>query len=122
PLSASIAESAQAHERPVAVALTVPDSERNLLNGPWRVSGVFAVHDTDSHLGNAGSRVVTIDTERVRAAMLSVEAWRPGRGVGQSTDPAFEYFLHTLSCPSLILGKPAGRPPLASLDSTCNLR
>jgi hypothetical protein len=122
PIRASIAESARAHERPIAVALTVPDTERNLLRGPWRVSGIFALHDSSSHLGNAGSRVVTIDTERVRGAMLSVEAWRRGRTVMPSTDPAFEYFLHTLSCPSLILGKTADRPALASLDSTCNLR
>jgi len=122
PISASIAKSALAHERPVAVALTVPETDRNLLSGSWRVSGVFAVHDADGHPGDTGSRVVTVDTERVRAAMLSVDAWRRGRGVLPSTDPAFEYFLHTLSCPSLILGKTADRPPLASLDSTCNLR
>jgi hypothetical protein len=125
-VSASIAESARAHERPVAVALTVPDSERNLLSGAWRVSGIFAVHDSSllsgSHLEGGSSRVFYVDTQRVRGAMLSVEAWRRGRQAQPSTDPAFEYFLHTLSCPSLILEKPTNTPALASLDSTCNLR
>jgi Protein of unknown function (DUF2723) len=126
PISRSIAESARAHDRPVAVALTVPDSERNLLTGMWKVNGVFVVQDSTSpqenHLETDRSRVVSIDTERVRAAMFTVEAWRKGRGVQPSTDPAFESFLHTLSCPSLILGRTATGPALTSLDSTCNPR
>ncbi len=125
-LSRSIAELARAHARPVAVALTVPDSERNLLIGPWKVSGIFAVSSSRqsqiSHLENVGSRVVSVDSERVRGALRAVEGWRRGRQVQPSTDPAFDYFLHTLSCPSLILARTANGPPLASLDSTCNPR
>jgi hypothetical protein len=54
--------------------------------------------------------------------MQSIESWRRGRAARPSIDPVNEDFLHTLSCPSLILDQSAKRLPVASLDSTCNLR
>ena len=125
-IAADIARSAGAHRRPVAVALTVPASERNLLNRLWTVSGIFAVSgEPSSNVSNglnSNSTVVRVDSQRLREAMLSIEEWRRGRTARRSIDPVDDDFLHTLSCPSLILDQSAKRLPVASLDSTCNLR
>ena len=121
-----IARAATARGRPVAVALTVPAGDRDRLNSKWIVSGVYVLADSRATDNNnrldQRSTVVEVDSERVRQAMLAIEAWRRGRTARPSTDPVDDDFLHTLSCPSLILDRSAKRPALASLDSTCNLR
>jgi hypothetical protein len=125
-VASEISRAAAARARAVAVALTVPTAERNLLADLWTVSGVFAVANTSSFNDatglNANSMVVVVDSQRLRQAMQSIERWRRGRTARPSIDPVNDDFLHTLSCPSLILDQSAKRLPAASLDSTCNLR
>ena len=90
------------------------------LGDALRASGInaadaLAVQAIYATAGQSGSH-------RIVSAMRAIEAWRKGQVVRPSTDPTNEYFLHTLSCPSLILEHRAKAPVQASLDSTCNLR
>jgi hypothetical protein len=117
-----VAHAAIVDQRPVAVALTVPAEERNLLNNTWTVYGMYALSNTSDAGLNSNSVVIRVDSERVRRTMLSIEGWRRGRTARRSTDPVNDDFLHALSCPSLILDRSAKRLAVASLDSTCNLR
>jgi hypothetical protein len=118
----AIAGDAAAQHRPVAVALTVPGSDRSLISNGWTVSGIYATMTARSVPSKFISEVVEADTARIRGAKNAIETWRRGRGLRPSTDPTNEYFLHTLSCPSLILDRALKLPVPASLDSTCNLR
>jgi hypothetical protein len=118
----AIAGDAAAQHRPVAVALTVPGSDRSLINNAWTVSGIFALTPALNVSSRFVSEVVEADTARIRGAKNAIDSWRRGRSVRPSTDPTNEYFLHTLSCPSLILDRALKVPVPASLDSTCNLR
>jgi hypothetical protein len=114
-----LARAAAAKRLPVAVALTVPASDRAQLKQNWTVSGVYMLSTGQS---NGVSTVVDVDSQQVRAAMRVIEEWRKGGSAKPSTDPTNEYFLTTLSCPSLMLDRGAKLPAAASLDSTCNLR
>jgi hypothetical protein len=111
---------------PVALSLTVPASDRDELKRQWMVSGVYLVSvgqesPTNSQSGSA-STALAVDSQRTAAAVRAIDSWRKGRASKPSTDPTSEYFLHALSCPSLILEHRAKAPVQASLDSTCNLR
>jgi hypothetical protein len=121
-----LARAASAKRMPVAVALTVPATDRDQLMTSWTVSGVYmladATYGASNGQSNNVSRVVAIDSQRVRAATHVIEEWRKGRVAKASTDPTNESFLNTLSCPALILDRRAKPPAAASLDSTCNLR
>src|SRR5438874_12001267 len=125
-LSRRIADAARRGGRPVAVAMTVPASDRNQIKYHWKVSGVVLVADT-SMLSipkplKPFITVFSIDTAGTRASAAAIESWRAGRAPHPAIDPVHEYFFSVLRCPSLVLGAAPSKAQLASLDSVCNLR
>jgi hypothetical protein len=123
-LSRGIADAARRLGRPVAVAVTVPASDRSQLRGPWTVIGTSLVR-ADGAVGlenqKRTSTQVTVDTVLTTAAASSIENWRRGRTVHPAIDPVHDYFLRVLGCPSLVLLREPSKAQLASRDSTCNL-
>jgi hypothetical protein len=120
-----IAESAMAQHRPVAVATTVPASDRNRIYNYWTVIGVSLVaRDSKSAAENPidSSSLVIADTSSLRRTAASINSWRQGREAHGATDPVHEYFLKVLSCPGQRLEMVTRNPPLSSLDSLCNPR
>ena len=123
--AARIASDARAAGRPVAVSLTVLPEDRIRLSKSWTVTGMVAVDRSISHMPDSlrqlGSEVISVDTQKVRAAAQRLGAWALGRTPRQQPDAISEYFSRVLGCPSLVLSpqSPARR---ASLDSLCNLR
>ena len=117
--SSDIAASARRAGRPVAVALTVPHSERIRLGGPWVVTGLAAIEDPTS---NTTKTVVRLDSARIAAVAARIDSTLGGRVPRSAADPVHDYFLRVLSCPRLSIAKTRSTAQLASLDSTCNLR
>jgi hypothetical protein len=117
--SADIATSARRFGRPVTVALTVPDSERVRLGGPWVVTGLAAIEDRTS---NTTKGAVRLDSVRIAAVAARIDSTLGGRVPRSAPDPVHDYFLRVLSCPRLSIAKTRSTAQLASLDSTCNLR
>jgi hypothetical protein len=116
--SADIAASARRVGRPVAVALTVPDTERARLGGPWVVTGIVAIEEPAP---NVAKGVVRLDSARIAAAAARIESALRGRVARSAPDPIHDYFLRVLSCPRLSIAQTRSNAQLASLDSTCNL-
>jgi hypothetical protein len=117
--SADIAASARRLGRPVAVALTVPATERERLGGPWVVTGVAAIEDPTPDAPRTGVR---LDSARIASAATRIESTLRGRVPRSAPDPIHDYFLRVLSCPRLSIAPTRSNAQLASLDSTCNLR
>jgi hypothetical protein len=124
-LSARIAAGARGLGRPVAVAVTVPASERNQLGHDWMDIGMVYLDQTTS-AGAANQRdkflsVTRLDSSAMRRAAAMIDPWRRGKNVRESLDPVHADFFSLLSCPHLA-DRTLGTPQLASLDSTCNHR
>jgi hypothetical protein len=122
PDAAHIAAVARGIGRPVAVALTVPPEERQLLAISWNVIGDVALDSYSQAPSKRSLRVIYIDRPAVEAEASRIERWRRGRTTHESTDPVHDYFLRVLSCPRLMLDPHPSNAQLASLDSICNLR
>src|SRR5439155_12762368 len=89
-LAQRIADAARAIGRPVAVAMTVPDSERNYISDKWRVIGVPMVSPSGSdaiNIRHHDGSSVTIDSTRTLAAVILIDAWRHGHSVHEAPDP-----------------------------------
>jgi hypothetical protein len=123
-LSRGIADAAQQLGRPVAVAVTVPASDRSQLRGPWTVIGTSLLR-AGSAVGfdnqKRASTHVTVDTVLTTAAVSAIENWRRGRAAHPAIDPVHDYFLRVLACPDLVLQRELSKSQLAARDSTCNL-
>jgi hypothetical protein len=117
--SAGIAASARRIGRPVAVALTVPDTERVRLGGAWVVTGVVAIEEPTL---NSARGAVRLDSARIAASAARIDSALRGRVPRPAPDPIHDYFLRVLSCPRLSIAATRSNAQLASLDSTCNLR
>lgn len=115
--SAEIAASARRLGRPVAVALTVPDSERVRLGGPWRVVGLAAIEDRTL----APSTALYLDSARLRTASAKIDSSLRGRVPRAAPDPVHDYFFRVLACPRAAIAAQRPAEQLVSLDSTCNL-
>jgi hypothetical protein len=122
PSASHIAAIARGLGRPVAVALTVPPEDREPLAISWNVIGDVAIDSYSLEASKRSLRTISIDRPAVQAQAKRIDAWRRGRGIGESTDPVHDYFLRVLSCPQLMLEPKPSSVQLASLDSTCNLR
>ncbi|HEY9227916.1 MAG TPA: DUF2723 domain-containing protein, partial [Gemmatimonadaceae bacterium] len=123
--SRDLAASASRMGRPVAVALTVPDTERSRLANHWNVIGLSALAagpaDEVGMVRADAEQHIAIDSTKVLKAAAAVAAWARGRDARPAIDPVHEYFLRVLSCPAHTLTRTL-TPQVASLDSTCNLR
>ena len=119
-----VAASAARQGRPLAVAMTVPASDRDIMSRTWTVIGPVLFSSPDA-IGLSPSperpEVIRIDTTATRAAATAFDGWRRGRSVRPAIDPVNEYFMKTLSCPGLSLVESPSVAQRASLDSTCNL-
>jgi hypothetical protein len=118
-----LAAMARGEGRPVAVAITVEQPDREHLAINWTLLGhvmldPYSLEPSKQHL-----RVISIDTSAVRRAVRRVDSLLHGAGrVRPSTDPVNEYFSDVLTCPRKVLDPKAANVQLASLDSLCNLR
>jgi hypothetical protein len=120
-----IAENAKSAGRPVAVALTVSQGERNHLSNNWKVIGMSAISDAgstrpDNRIDTAKT-VISVDRIATGRARDAIESWRAGRSAHQALDPVHEYFLRVLSCPGRALEPAPSNAQLDSLASLCNL-
>jgi hypothetical protein len=115
--STAIAASARRLGRTVAVALTVPDSERVRLGGPWRVIGLSAIEDASMASGPA----LQLDSARLRTIAARISAALRGRVPRSAPDPVHEYFFRVLSCPQLSIASQRSPEQLVAVDSTCHL-
>jgi hypothetical protein len=125
-LGRRIAENAENAGRPVAVALTVSEDERNHLGSRWKVIGLSAIADVggaspDNHIDTTKT-VTTVDRLATARARDAIESWRAGRLAHQTLDPVHEYYLRVLSCPGRALEPAPSNAQLDSLASLCNLR
>ncbi len=124
-LSARIAAVARAAGRPVAVAVTVPAGDRNRLGRDWKDIGfVYMSLDDADEPDNQQDKlfsVIRLDSAAMRQAAAAIDPWLAGKTLRESLDPVHGDFFSLLSCPHLA-DRSRGRPQLASLDSTCNLR
>jgi len=82
--SADIAASARRAGRPIAVALTVPDSERVRLGGPWVVTGLAAIEEPTS---NSTKSAVRLDSARITAEAARIDSMLGGRVPRSAPDP-----------------------------------
>jgi len=120
-----VADRARALGRPVAVALTVPKTDRATLGDRWISVGLVALEPGQGALtGDLDSSWsdIPIAVDPTKRARDSIEKWLDARSVHPALEPVHEYFGDVLSCPRLALEKPPSAPQLAKLDSLCNLR
>ena len=106
--SARIARRATELGRPVAVAMTMPASERARLGDNWGVSGLV-------YVANGGDSAKTI-----RIANL-VQQRVPESEVRPAIDPVHIYYRRVLECPKQLLAH-ARDTTSVQLDSACNYR
>ena len=126
-LEARIADGARRLRRPVAVALTVPAANRNLLGGSWKVTGLDAVEVQPSNrrndsLTDSSPMTTVVDSTATRRWADQIGRWSRGRRPREAVDPVHEYFGRVLECPAWIADSTPSRRRIVSLDSLCNLR
>jgi hypothetical protein len=114
-----VAERARERERPIAVAITVDSSRRELLGGQWSLHGLAYVRPTTASRVHVGD--TDVDTAAARAFVRRFGATRAARD-SESIDPAPAAFLTLLSCPATALAAAGGEAPPDSLDSRCKLQ
>jgi hypothetical protein len=117
---AQVAAEARRQNRPIAAANTLEPGERRALASRWRVVGMVSLAEGPPAADSTATEIV-LDRDALRAAARSIDAWRRGRTIHESTDPIHEYFMKLLSCPGRLTDT-AVVPPNASLDSLCKLR
>jgi hypothetical protein len=122
-VAGAVANAARAGGRPVAVALTVPPTDRSHLSQSWRVLGLVAVDESPTSNGATARPLasVSVDSAATRAIAGAIDAWRRGRSARPAVDPTNEYFMNVLSCPGLIVASRPSKVQLTSRDSICNL-
>ena len=116
----ALARSAMNRGRPVAIALTVPKTDREQVYDNWTVIGVSVLAVSGSE--PLSPPALRIDTAATRASAERIETWRGGQQARPAIDPTPDYFLRVLSCARHALVSTPSEAPLVSLDSTCNLR
>lgn len=126
-LEARIADGARRLSRPVAVALTVPEADRNRLGLAWKVIGLDAVEvqpPNRQNSGLAGSPLIPtlVDSTATRWWARQISQWSRGRRAREAVDPVHEYFGRVLECPGWIADSTPSPRRIVSLDSLCNLR
>lgn len=126
-LEAKIADGARRLGRPVAVALTVAEPNRNWLGRTWRVIGLDAVDTSGLMTVTTGQRdsstvTTTIDLASTRRWAQEIGRWSRGRRAREAVDPVHEYFGRVLECPGWIADSTPSERRIVSLDSLCNLR
>ena len=123
-LSMRVASAARRMGRPLAVAATVPASDRNRMNLNWRVSGLAYVEVASAMARNETrslSSMVSVDTVATKKLAGQIDEWLRNGSVRASLDPTGDYFSSVLRCPHLML-QPSSAARVDSLVSVCNLR
>jgi len=123
----AVAASARIQERPVAVALTVPSTERNHLGSTWVVLGPLVIETPSVDGANvlrleSKSVILALDVDRTRQSADQIAKWGLDRKPRESTDPVYRYLSGVLSCPRLVLDSTLAKARGVSLDSLCNFR
>jgi len=117
---ASIAETARASGRPLAVALTAEGRRPLVGRASWMLRGAVMVRDDTASGPWSGEIGARIDTASARAfvARYGVALQSPARA---STDPSVRLMRRVIKCPQIAL-QVANASHAVSLDSTCNFR
>jgi hypothetical protein len=121
---ASVAQSARATGRPLAVSATVEPTSRDHLGRAWRLTGVLYVEDADLDASGGtlpAVREPAIDTIAATAVAVRLEPLlrMPLR---KGIDPTPRLMREVLECPSLARRAAVDTTAARLLDSTCNYR
>ena len=111
-----IASTARAAGRPVAVVITMPASEREVISPAWSMRG-FVFVEAGGASGTAG-----IDTVGTRAAAERVAAITASAPARAATDPTGRYVRSLMECPRAALAASGNGEAATSLAPVCNLR
>jgi hypothetical protein len=112
----ALVDGARREDRPVAAAVSVSASVRQVLAPAWTLGGTAYVADFSSP--PRGDAIDRVSVERIAAL---VEPQLPSRA-HRGRDPAVAYVVRLLRCPTQAANVAAGAGEPGSLDSRCNFK
>jgi len=125
---ATLARSASAQDRPLAVAVTVERDVRDLMASAWRLSGLVYLPEVDSiasrGAADSGLRLTrdpSIDLVATGVAAARLEPLLRAN-LRPAIDPTGRLMRSSLTCPSIALRSAVDTTAARLLESTCNYR